>query len=221
MESKTVWDSGFHTVDSGFQILDSRFFVSGSCRMDSRDCNHYLIPDSLSCIPISKTQDSPFHKQQFPGFWIPQAKLSWIPESRFPQMGIHKSAQCFFRLLNILFVFCIIHWVHFQQRGEVWLTLPWQHYYWMTTKPKTTAKARRTANNNMFILNNNNLTTLHVHHAILYLSQPSLHDHDIKLPNFTRPLYEEVEHDTKIFFFQTQILSSRINPRKFHQHLTN
>ena len=28
-------------------------------------------------------------------------------------------------------------------------------------------------------------TTLHVHHAFLYISLPSLHDYDVKLPNFT------------------------------------
>ena len=54
-ESKTVLDSGFRAVDFGFKVLDSRFFVSG-------------IPDSLSCIPDSKAQDSGFLKQKFPGF---------------------------------------------------------------------------------------------------------------------------------------------------------
>ena len=28
-------------------------------------------------------------------------------------------------------------------------------------------------------------TTLHVHHAFLCISLPSLHDYDLKLPNFT------------------------------------
>ena len=28
-------------------------------------------------------------------------------------------------------------------------------------------------------------TTLHVHHAILYISLLSLHDYDVKRPNFT------------------------------------
>ena len=27
-------------------------------------------------------------------------------------------------------------------------------------------------------------TTLHVHHAFLYISLPSLHDYDVKMPNF-------------------------------------
>ena len=32
-------------------------------------------------------------------------------------------------------------------------------------------------------------TTLHVHHAFFYISLPSLHDYDMKISNFTRPLY--------------------------------
>ena len=39
---------------------------------------------------------------------------------------------------------------------------------------------KKNGKNKMFILTNNNLTTLHVHHAVLYISLPSLH-HD--LPN--------------------------------------
>ena len=45
------------------------------------------IPDSSSCIPDLKAQDSEFHKQKVPGFRIPQAKNSRILESRFPYMG--------------------------------------------------------------------------------------------------------------------------------------
>ena len=32
---------------------------------------------------------------------------------------------------------------------------------------------------------NGKTTTLHVHHAFLYISLPSLHDYDGKMPNFT------------------------------------
>ena len=28
-------------------------------------------------------------------------------------------------------------------------------------------------------------TTLHAHHAFLYISLPSLHDYDVNMPNFT------------------------------------
>ena len=42
------------------------------------------IPDSLSCILDSKAQDSGFHKQNFPEIRILQAKISQIPDFRFP-----------------------------------------------------------------------------------------------------------------------------------------
>jgi len=45
------------------------------------------------------------------------------------------------------------------------------------------------------------LTTLHVHHAILNISLPSLHHYDMKLPNFSSPLYGVGEHNTKIVSF--------------------
>ena len=44
------------------------------------------IPDSLSCILDSKAQDSGFHKQNFPEIRILQAKISQIPDFRFPYM---------------------------------------------------------------------------------------------------------------------------------------
>ena len=44
-------------------------------------------------------------------------------------------------------------------------------------------------------------TNLHVHHAILYISLPSLHPCDMKLPNFTRLLYGVGENNTKVVFF--------------------
>ena len=40
-------------------------------------------------------------------------------------------------------------------------------------------------------------TTLHVHHAILYISLPSLHHYDMKLPNFKSPFYGVGEHIQK------------------------
>ena len=61
-------DSGSHSlsVELGFWIA----IVSG-------------IPDSPSCIPVSKAWDSAFHKQNFPVFrkWIPQAEISGISDS--------------------------------------------------------------------------------------------------------------------------------------------
>ena len=70
----------------------------------------------------------------------------------------------------------------------------------MTTKPTTTATARRTAKKkDVYIYNQ--------HHAILYISLPSLHHYDMKLPNFTSPLYGVGERNTKIVvsFFLTYI----------------
>ena len=83
------------------------------------------------------------------------------------------------------------------------VTLPWKHYFWMTTKPTTTATSRRTAKNNVFISTNNNFAG-----ASRYfepISLPSLHHYDMKLPNFTSLLYEVGERNSQIvaFFFQT------------------
>ena len=59
---KTVLDSRFHAVDSRFHVLDSGFFVS---EIWIRIPIVSGIPDSLSCLPDSKAQDSGFHKQKF------------------------------------------------------------------------------------------------------------------------------------------------------------
>ena len=84
MKSKTVWDSGFHTVDSGFQVV---VIPVRSVELGFQMPIVSGIPDSFSCVPDSKAQDSGFHKQNFPGFRIPQANISQIPESGFPYMG--------------------------------------------------------------------------------------------------------------------------------------
>ena len=83
-ESKTLLDSGFHAVDSGFHLLDSRSF---SVELGFRIRIVSGIPDSYTCIPDSKAQDSGFHKQKFPRFRIPNAKISRILESGFLYMG--------------------------------------------------------------------------------------------------------------------------------------
>ena len=46
-------------------------------------------------------------------------------------------------------------------------------------------------------------TTLHVHHAILYISLPSLNHYDMKLPNFASPLYgaKLTKHENCRFLF--------------------
>ena len=42
-------------------------------------------------------------------------------------------------------------------------------------------------------------TTLHVHHAFLYISLPSLYDYNVKVPNFK--FSRKREHKTTTFFF--------------------
>ena len=56
-------DSRFHVLDSGICQSNFEFWIpvfNG-------------IPDSLSCFPDFKAQDSGFYTQNFPLFWIPQA----------------------------------------------------------------------------------------------------------------------------------------------------
>ena len=63
------------------------------------------------------------------------------------------------------------------------------------------------------------ITTLHVQNVISYISLPSLHHYDMKLPNFMSPLYGVGVHNTKTvaFFFKTQItidtVPKKISPR--------
>ena len=73
MESKIVLDSRLHFVYSGFQSL--------SVELGFRISMFRGIPYSLSRIPDSKAQDSGPNRQKSFGFWIPQAKISWILES--------------------------------------------------------------------------------------------------------------------------------------------
>ena len=68
-------------MDSGFRVLDSSLF---QWNLDSRF--HSLV-GYLSSILDSKALDSGFHKQNFPGFRILQAKIFQIPESGYPYMG--------------------------------------------------------------------------------------------------------------------------------------
>ena len=71
-------------MDSGFQLPDSRSF---SVELGFRIRIVSGIPDSYTCIPDSKAQDSGFHKQKFPRFRIPNAIISRIPEYGFLYMG--------------------------------------------------------------------------------------------------------------------------------------
>ena len=63
-----ILDRGFQIPDSWFQSLwvELGFWIPVVCG----------IPDSLSCLPDPKAQDSRFHKQNFPGFGNPDS-LTW------------------------------------------------------------------------------------------------------------------------------------------------
>ena len=56
--------------------------------------------------------------------------------------------------------------------------------------------------------------TLHVHHAFLYFSLPSLHDYNVKVPNFTFCWGREHKTTTFLFFSWTLIQSFRIQLQK-------
>ena len=44
-------------------------------------------------------------------------------------------------------------------------------------------------------------TILHVHHAFLYISLPSLHDYDVKLPSFKFMEYVNTQDNDFLFLF--------------------
>ena len=44
-------------------------------------------------------------------------------------------------------------------------------------------------------------TTLHVHHDFLYISLLSLHDYDVKMPNYKFYVQGRKQATTKLFFF--------------------
>ena len=68
-------------MDSGFQVLDSSLFQW------NLDSTFHSLVGYLSSILDSKALDSGFHKQNFLGFQILQAKMFQIPESGYPYMG--------------------------------------------------------------------------------------------------------------------------------------
>ena len=57
-------------------------------------------------------------------------------------------------------------------------------------------------------------TTLHVQHACSYLSLPSLHDCDVKLPNFSFCAWRTWTQDNDFLLFWTRIQSFRIQLQK-------
>ena len=67
-----------------------------------------------------------------------------------------------------------------ENRGSVNRLPPLRVYGALAT---TTVTETRTSKKAIPLLSKT--TTLHVHHAFLYISSPSLHDYDAKIPNFT------------------------------------
>ena len=62
-------------------------------------------------------------------------------------------------------------------------------------------------------------TTLHVHHAFLYISLPSLHDYDVKMPDCK--FMEDVNKRRRISFSFSKLEcgSQEINSREIRLHL--
>ena len=67
-------------------------------------------------------------------------------------------------------------------------------------------------------------TTLRVHHTFLYLSLTSLHDYDVKMPNFTfyGSFMEDVDKRRRIFLSLSKLecAPQEINSREIDLHLT-
>ena len=81
------------------------------------------------------------------------------------------------------------------------VTLLWQQNFWITTLGSLSNDDGDGNENGKKAIGldkqNNNFAS---DHAFLYISQPSLHVCDIKLPNFTRPLYGVDEQNIKFSF---------------------
>ena len=69
-------------MDSGFQVLDSKSF---SVDLGFRIPIVSGIPDSYSCIPDSKAQDSGFNKKKISN--IPDSIYKNFPDSGIPYIG--------------------------------------------------------------------------------------------------------------------------------------
>ena len=68
-ESRTVLDSGFHTVDSGFQLFGFQYL---SVELVFWIPIVIRVADSSSCTPDSKTPGSGIHGKNFPD------SLTWV-----------------------------------------------------------------------------------------------------------------------------------------------
>ena len=60
-------------------------------------------------------------------------------------------------------------------------------------------------------------TTLHVYHAFLYISLPSLHDYDVKMPNYK--FYGGRKQATIVSLSKLECGPQEINSREIRLHL--
>ena len=104
-------------MDSEFQGLDSSLCQCGTWILDSTLSG---IPDSLSCIPDVKAQDSRVDKQKFPGFQFPQPKISRILESESCIGRLSHKVRTFFDQKD---TFPIFEGLHSVQRRALSLCL--------------------------------------------------------------------------------------------------
>ena len=58
-------------------------------------------------------------------------------------------------------------------------------------------------------------TTLHVHHAFLYISFPFLHDYHVKMPNFALYREKKKQATTKILILNLDMVSKNSFPGGF------
>ena len=61
-------------------------------------------------------------------------------------------------------------------------------------------------------------TSLHVHHAFLYISLPLLHDYDVKMPSFTFYGGRKTRDDKLFFLFLNLSAPKEINSREIGLH---
>ena len=122
-QCRGIKDSGSYSVDFGFKYLSVElgFWIQ----------NVSGVPDSLSCIPVSEA-----HKQNFPGFGIPQAKISRILECECHYMGrFNASFKTILKnwLVKYGLKFCFLEKVTFSLQ----IQREWKHllkFTWMLCK---------------------------------------------------------------------------------------
>ena len=124
----------------------------------------------------------------------------WKKEVRGERLQGGKRGREAFRLSPLPIVHRALIFIFNREKCDV--TLPWYHYFWMTTKPTTTATVRRTTKINMFIWKNNNFARAS-RYFVHFFDAVALYN--MKHPNFASSLYGVGGHTTKVVavFFLT------------------